>query len=439
MKAFAAVALLVLALSSGAAFAAGNLTVGGTSIAPAYINTNSTTNLLNLSLNTTVGAVNITAINVTIIGVNATNVSSVEIRNASSNGVIAGYTMNSTSNKTTVSLSTAISVNTSANSTILIAISMLPNATLRSGVAINISASTEIGVDSGSNVTITNSSLQSGSVQIQDVHANATLTPLYVDTGIVNQSFIYTFTPAGRDVFSNISITIPTNYTIVNVTEVRQGSSILYNETTSIVAVASNRTTGIINITNTAAAGFSTSGDIKVNITINASAAAVTALAFNSTVTGSNLSQVLPNVTGANTTVATQQLVNITNVTVSRGTALANGSDFWEFNLTMNFTANVSGIVQFKLANWNNTAGQTISLQNSTSGNITYYMSLRDSANSSRTMNVTNDYNLTQGLTPQSCCSTTTVYTLILKMIIPAGTPSSATWYTTYGILFRSS
>ncbi len=442
MKTFASVVLslfIVLVALAVPAFAAGNLTVQGASLAPTFINTNATTNMLNLSLNSTVNTTNIITINVTFIGIDATNISALEIRNASGDAQAISYIMNSTTNKTTVSLSTAISVNTSANNTILVAVSLFQNATIRSTVAINISASTEIGVDSGSNVTITNSSLQSGNSQIQDVHANVTVTPLYVDTGMINQSFIYTFVPAGRDVFNNISLTIPTNYTIVNVTEVRQGSSVLYNDTTSIVTVAFNRTTGAINLTNTASGGFSTSGSVTVNISVNTSATAVSALQFNSTITGSNISQALPNITGSNTTVATQQLVNITNVKISKGTALANSTDFWEFNFTMNFTANVSGILQFKLTNWNNSANQTIALQNGTSGNITYYASLRDGANSSRITNVTNDYNITQGVSLQSCCLTTTVYTLVLKMIIPAGTPSSASWYAAYGIIFRSS
>ncbi len=432
--------LTVLVMLAAPAFAAGNLTVQGTSLAPSFINTNVTTAMLNLSLNSTVNTTNITAINITILGVNAsTNISSVDVWNASNSTQATSITMNATTNKTTISISTAIGVNTSANNTILIAITLFQNASIRSTVAVNISASTEIGVDSGSNVTITNVSLQSGNSQIQDVHANATVTPLYIDTGIVNQSMIYTLTPAGRDVFNNISITVPTNYTIVNVTEVKQGSSVLYNDTVSIVTTTFNRTSGAINLTNTASGGFGTSGAVAVNISVNASSSAVTSLVFNSTLTGSNISGALPNVTGSNTTVATQQLVNVTNVTVSKGTALANGADFWEFNLTMNFTANVSGILHFKLSNWNNTASQTIALQNGTSGNISYYASLRDGANSTKNMNVTNEYNLTQGVSLFTCCTTTTVYTLVLKMIIPAGTPSSASWFATYGTVFRSS
>ncbi len=441
MKVFVALPFLaVFALLAAPAFAAGNLTVQGANLAPSFINTNVTTAMLNLSLNSTVNTTNITAINITILGVNAsTNISSVVVWNSTNHTQATSITMNSTTNKTTISISTAIGVNTSANNTILIAITLFQNASIRSAVAVNISASTEIGVDSGSNVTITNSSLQSGNSQIQDVHANATVTPLYIDTGIINQSMIYTFTPAGRDAFSNISITIPVNYTIVNVTEVKQGSSVLYNDTVAIVTTAFNRTSGVINLTNTASGGFGTSGAVAVNISINASSTAVTSLVFNSTLTGSNISGALPNVTGSNTTAATQQLVNITNVTVSKGTALANSADFWEFNFTMNFTANVSGILQFKLTNWNNTASQTIALQNGTSGNISYYASLRDGANSTKNMNVTNEYNLTQGVSLFTCCTTTAVYTLVLKMIIPAGTPSSASWFATYGAIFRSS
>lgn len=443
MKVYAVLPMIIALLFAAPALAAGNLTVQATTVAPSFINTNVTTNMLNLSLNSTVNTTNITAINVTIIGVNATNVSAVEVRNASSHAQAISYTMNATTNKTTVSISTAIGVNTSANNTILIAISLFQNASIRSSAAINISASTEIGVDSGSNVTITNVSLQSGAAQIQDVHMNATVSPLFADTGMINQTFIYTFTPSGRDTVNNISITLPTQYPVVNVTEVKYGTNFLRNVThgniDSALSTTFNASSGRIDVNYSTGFAGNSSQVVVINISINTSSSAVSAMTFNATLTGSNISAALPTVSGNNTNVTTQQLVNVTKAIISKGTALANGTDFWEFNLTVNFTANVSGIVQFKLTNWTTPANQTINLQNGTSGNIMYYASLRDGANSSRNMNVTNDYNLTQGVSLQTCCNSTAVYTLILKMIVPAGTPSSAAWFATYGLLFRSS
>jgi hypothetical protein len=427
--------VLIIALAMVApVFAAGNLTVVGSSLAPGFIDTNVTTNMLNLTLNATVGTVNITAINVTIFGANSSEIYAVEVRSLAGTQAVS-YALNTTTNKTTIALSTAISVNTSLNNSVLIAISLLPNATLRSAVAVNITSATEIGVDAGSNVTITLASLQSGDSQIQDVHANASVSPLYVDTNVVNQSFIYTILPTGRDRFRNISVVIPTQYAIVNVTEVKQGSSTVYNESVSTVSVFFNRTLGLVNITHNAEAGFDLTGTITINISVNTSSSYVAPMTFNSTVDGSNVTFVATTISGTNTTVTTQQILNMTSVSVSKGTALANGTDYWEFNLTLGFTANVSGVVQFKMANWSNSQSQTMYLTNGT----VYYSTLRDSSNSSRVINVTTNYVSSQGISLQNCCTSSTVYTLILKMIIPSGTPSSAAWYTTYSMLFRSS
>lgn len=431
------VVVLSLIFIAPAVHGAGNLTVEATSLAPTYINTNTTTNMLNLSLNATVGTVNITALNITIVNLTVGNVTFVEVVNATGSAIASSYTFNSTTNVSTITIGD-YGVTTSANKSLVVAMSLNRSAPLLTRVAVNISASTEIGVNTGSNVSITNTSLQSGYSQIQDLHANGTVSPLYVDTNIINQSMIYTFATDGRDSIYNISITVPTEYAIVNVTEVKQGSSILYNATTSVVTTTFNRTNGLVNLTNTASGGFSTSGDITVNISINSSSSALSAEKFNSTITGLNISGIEPNITGTNTSVATQQLINVTRVSISKGTALLNGTDYWEFNYTINFTANVTGTVQFKLTNWNDTENNTIALTNGSAANATHYATFRESTNSSLTMNVTNDYNITRGVSLTSCCTTTTVYHMVLKMMIPTGTPPSSTWYATYGIIFRA-
>ena len=69
-------------------FAAGNLSVTSTSLAPSYINTRTVTNMLNLTMNSTVGNTNITSLNVTIGGnVTIGNVSSVVLLNAAGSAI----------------------------------------------------------------------------------------------------------------------------------------------------------------------------------------------------------------------------------------------------------------------------------------------------------------------------------------------------------------
>jgi hypothetical protein len=94
------------------------------------------------------------------------------------------------------------------------------------------------------------------------------------------------------------------------------------------------------------------------------------------------------------------------------------------------------------MANWNNTAGNSLNLTNQTALTNTtrYYASMRLSTNSSNTFSVTNDYNFTQGvsLTPAQGAAVSNLYYVILRMIIPSGTQISSTWWTTYNTLFRS-
>ncbi len=429
-----ALAILLLFLSAPA-FAAGNLTVSGSSMPPYFINTNYSQPILNLTLNSSVNTVNISSISVTMVGAGASYVYSVELRDSSGALLGINYSIDAATNKTAITFAAPIEVNTSFNRTFIVAASLLGNATLLSTIAANISGAGDVGVDAQSNVSIIGGTIQSNDYQIQDVHANATMSPLFVDTAIVNQSLVYRLVQFGRNTFSNISITVPSEYKLVAVTEVKQGSSTLYNSTFSQVSVSLNASSGVIIVTNSA--NFSTSGDVIVNISVNASASPVTAKAFNSTIGGSNITGALPYVSGSNTSVTTQQLLNITSVYATKATAISNGTDFWEFSMNVNLTTNIPGIIQFKMDNWTNNQSQTIGLWNA--DQTSYYATLRDNANSSRAVNVTNSYAQGDGIALQSCCSSSSAYTLVLRMVIPSGTPSAASWFTTYRALFRAS
>ena len=197
-------------------------------------------------------------------------------------------------------------------------------------------------------------------------------------------------------------------------------------------SVTISRNTTTINISKTGTL-FTANDRLIVNFTVNTSSADVASSAFTSVLYGSNLSDVGANYTGSAASVATQQLVNITSVKIVKGAAILNGTDYWEFNLTVNFTANVTGLLQFNMTNWTNSNGQNMSLVNGTAN----LSSLRDNQNMSHTMNVSNSY--TNGISITGCCTTGTFYYVVLRMIIPLNTPVSNNWAATYGVLFRSS
>ena len=131
-------------------------------------------------------------------------------------------------------------------------------------------------------------------------------------------------------------------------------------------------------------------------------------------------------------------MINVSNVALAKGAAIVNGTDYWEFNFTVNFTANVTGTIQFKLTNWTDASSPPDTINLNTTGGV-YYASLRNnSANFSdpnAKFNVTNvygDIGINRTVTDGSSA------TFILRMIIPAGSAVSSTWAATYNWLFRT-
>ena len=163
-------------------------------------------------------------------------------------------------------------------------------------------------------------------------------------------------------------------------------------------------------------------------------------MAFNSTLTGSNLTNINTDVSGTNTTVTTKVLISIVSVNAIKSTAYLNGTDYWEFSFTINFTANTSGILQFKMTNWTDDSGNSISLTNSTGNG--YYATLRNDTSFSTAgkINVTQSYsNITSGV-PFNANTLSNSYTVILRMVIPSTISTvSSSWWATYSMLFRSS
>ncbi|MEM7819463.1 MAG: hypothetical protein QXD48_01400 [Candidatus Aenigmatarchaeota archaeon] len=417
-------------------FAGGNLTINGTSLAPAYVNTNSSVEMLRLYLNVTPGSgddtVNVTLINITLAGTATTgNISAVEIRNLT-DVLGANTTWNTTLNKITIRFINGLFINASTNTTITIVFNISSTATRLATVAANLNVSTDVGTsEDDDNITVgeTNMSIES---QIQDVHAIASISPRFVDTNVTNQSFVYSIIPTGNDTFTIINITIPIGYTITDVKEVRNSAGVIYNSTYQSAGVTF--TDNKININYSI--GFTISGGIiSISFTANTNSSQISSATFDSKISGSNLTYVNTTIatTGA-TNVTTKQLFIIQNVTIIKSTAIVNDTDYWEFNFTLNFTVDVTGLLQFRMNNWNNTEGNILNLTNQ--DETRYYASLRLGTDPSNTFNVTNNYNITQGI--NLVATENTLYYIILKMIIPSGTPISSTWWTTYYTLFRS-
>lgn len=416
------------------AFAAGTLNAARGSLpTPAYINTG-TNVLLNVTLNATIGDITVTGMLVNFTGsASVSNFSTMLVYNDSNNDgsigasdVLLGSnsTFNSTANFTIVNLSISIPANTERY--VLLALNVSRLATPRTSVIINITSNYSVTTGGSDNITIPSGYINSTSAQLQSVRANATLAPRYVDTSVPNQTFVYEIRPTGADAINNATINLPSGYTLIWLESVERDS-------TNTTLGSNSTNSSIINIT----MNTPTTNPVRIYFKANTSATPVNSSAFTSVIGGGNLSNAATDVLNFSANVTTRQLINVTSVGAIKSSALINGTDYWEFNFTLNVTATVSGMIHFRIDAWNNTAGQTIGLINQTEiGNATgYYATFRQ--NSTNTLNVTTYYNFTRGISLSA--TENNLYYMVLKMVIPSGTPSSSSWWTTYSMMFRSS
>ena len=416
---------LLLLLLVTPVFAAGNLTLNSTTSGTSvFVNTRILTTIMNLSLNSTGGDANVTGFNLTINGTASIgNVTLVAILN-STGSVIASNTTSTTPSMFVVLIPGGFNVTGGTVKTLLVAVNISSVAPSQTTVNISVNNVTGVFVDTGSNVSSAAGFVNSSSSQIHDVHANVSISPRVVDTFIVNQSFAYTITPTGTDAVQNVSVAIPAGFTLINLTAVERNGMNL---------------TSIVNFTNTTAAdrlnvSFIVPSAQVIRLLFTANASTATPGAFSSTLAGSNLSAVATDpVNGNQTTVAPQVLANITSVAASKTAAVVNGSDYWEFALTVNITDAVAGLLQFAMANWTDNSGNNLGL----TGCSTYCATLRNSSTfgAPGNISVTNDYNLTAGI-PYTTSGVSTV-TTYLRMVIPSGTAISSSWFTTYRVSFR--
>ena len=444
MKRF--VILIFLLAVASPVFADNILNVTGISTSSIYMNSKTPGPMLNLSLNVTPGGsfVNITAINVTFFTstgapLNLTNISSVDVRNAS-NGFIFGSnsTLNISTNNVTISFPNGIVVNGTQNNTITIFVNISSLATLALNFTVNITSNYSIYTTANDNFTIYGGSTQARASQSQDLHANASVSPRIVDTGVINQTFIITITPTGMDQIKNLTITLPSGYNITNVTSVKQsGTEVLYISSPTALAIFR---ANIAQVNRTGTNIFSSSGGIIINLTVNTNSSAITSSEFVTRMIGANLTNVAPDVVGNNTNVTTTALLTVVSTQVTKGAAVINGTDYWEFNITLNVTQTTTGVIQFKMSNWSGTGGLSMALTNQTdTSGALFYASIRNQSlvNSSSSFNITNEYNLTQGL-QYTNAGPNNLITVVLRMVIPIGTTISNSWQSTFNTLFRA-
>ncbi len=427
-------ALGILVLLSSPVFAVGNVTVTGAGLMPNgnFTNSNTSAVFLNLSfaVTTETGSriVNITRLNVSLGNGSTTgNVTAVELYMSNDTTVIGSAVMNLNATAFNVSIPNTLVVNSSSNASVIVRFNITFNATTRQLISAILGSSGDVLTNDGADVTVA-AAILSNATQLQNIHANVTVEPKFVDTSVINQTIVYFITPTGKDGVNRTIITIPSGYNITNVLSVEVDAS----NTTS--GVANTTAPGYINITLTTA----TTQKIKVSFNVNTSATRVNSTAFSAFIDGGNLSNITSDpIPAGSTNVTTQQLINVSNVALAKGAAIVNGTDYWEFNFTITYTANVTGTIQFKMTNWTDASSppNTINL-NTTAG--VYYASLRNNSNFSdpnAKFNVTNvygDIGINRTVTDGSSA------TFILRMIIPSGSAISSTWAATYNWLFRA-
>ncbi len=421
--------ILAMLLFSSPIFAANITTVVNSASSTAYVNTRANVTVLNITIFANITPVTILGVNITFAG-NSTpqNVSIIRVLNSTNAGLLGQnttWTNNNTVNFTFVNFTSSGNLNLPAhqNQSLLIVFEIHENATPTFKVAANVTSSSSI----SANVTVTNTTAlpaNSSLVQIQNVHANASITPRFVDTSVINQSFFYVIRPTGTDGINKTVLNIPVGYTLVSLDSVEHDGT--------------NNTAGITNLTSpnqiNVTLSTPTTSTIILRFKLNTNSSDKLNLAFNSTLENGNLTNVATDVFGTNTTVYTQQIVNITSVTPIKNAAYLNGTDYWEFLFSLNFTVNVSGRLQFNMSSWNSSSS-IINLNSSG----THYATIRSNSNfsSQSTINITNEHNMSSGIAfNTSSISNSSIY---LRMVIPSSvTTVSSSWWAVYTIIFRS-
>ncbi|MBI4174151.1 MAG: hypothetical protein HY517_00775 [Candidatus Aenigmarchaeota archaeon] len=454
MKASLVFAISILALLASPVFAAATLTVNGTSQAPRYINSGDNVTMLNISLLAANSTINITSIlinfSTTYATVEANNISAfvtnVSIYNDTDGDGIFNPSTDTTLFGSNITFGNETRVN-STNITLspiqigtsnLVRLLVVFRLNITAPVVANISANITGAASIGTNETVSGSfPMQSSFGETRDVHANVTLRPNYVDTNVTNQSIVYNFTITGVTSVNKTRITLPSGYILVNVTNVTL-NGLARSIDICPVSVDVCTVAGSTEVNLTYPTPLAKGANVSVTMSVNTSLSALARHDINSTLYSSDLTlyNISTSVVDRSTNITTQPIINGSTILITKGAAILNGSDYWEFNFTLNFSATVPGIIQFKMYNWSDGVNN-ISLANASESE--FYATMRNEVNFSTTgkFNVLNRYNGTVGLYHNASTASTTK--VILRMVIPSGTTAiSSNWFTIYNFLFRA-
>ena len=453
-KIIVVIALFTFLLSP--AFADTTLTVNGTSRVATYINTGDNVTMLNLSLQANNGSVTVTSLLINLTTAYTTisenNISAfivnVSVYNDTSGDGIFHPDVDTTlfgsnitfGNETRINATNIAFSGIVVGATDQVRLLVVFRLNLSASVSANLSANVSAAANIGANQTVNgnNFPIFSAFGETRDVHASVTLRPNVVDTNVTNQTIIYNFTITGATAVNKTRIRFPSGYTIVNVTSVtRNGVSRTLDVCFASADVCTIVGTTEVNLTFLNSGGLVKWDNISVTLTLNTSLSALPSHNINSSIYSVDytMSNISTSFTGNSINLTTQPIINGTSILIAKGAAIVNGTDYWEFNITLNFSANVPGIIQIKMFNWTD-GTNNISLTNSSE--TEFYATLRNETNFNTTgkVGILNRYNTTAGI--NHTASTASTFTVIMRMVVPSGTPISSGWFAIYNILFRS-
>ncbi len=405
---------------------------------PAYSNTNSYVKLLNLSLNLTgIDSVSIVSINVTFNSTASINANATNLTVCAFNETFDAISCNSTWSGNTTVLNMNYEVTNATEKTLYIGYYInrsLVNLSVIHGLNVSLYISSNESITLNDTSVLKDNStfpLSSRFTQIQDLHAVASISPHYVDTNVKNQSFVYVVNATGLDGIDYLNLTVPGEFTNIQLKYCEftgGGEHHTYSNCTGVADVSGSMI--IINPT-----GFDFTY-LKLNFTADTNQSGEFTRTFNASVSGGNLTDIPVSESSSGAlNVTTKQLINNVTITSVKNTAYitSDGSDYWEFNFTVNITANVSGLLQFKMNNWYSPSkNATINLTNGTA----YYAKLWKSDEPSNTINVTTEYDASKGI---SLSNFSGLLRLTLRMYIPPTVQAVTNdWYTLYWMLFRT-
>ena len=260
-----------------------------------------------------------------------------------------------------------------------------------------------------------------------DLTANATISPRYVDTSVINQTFVYTIVPLNETLINRTVISAPAGYQIVSLQDVTLGVTNDSCLSTACTQREINSTQITVNFSSVI--NNSVNSPVIITFLVNTSSSAVTGN-FTSSIHNNT-----HNATGASglnyTIVVTQPMLNISTA-MTKGTAIINGTDYWEFRFDLLYNAAQDGLVQFRMNNWIDSAGQTMNILLS---NGTTYATLSNQSN----LNTTAKFSINTTYANSVGINRTNIPgSLYLRMFIPLGANLSSTWSSTYNFLFRA-